>query len=142
MPLTVGRRPVLVHNAETLSQLALIARHGPDWFRTAGTSDAPGTTLVTVSGAVRHPGVVEVELGTPVQDILARTGSDAGLAAVLVGGYGGAWLGPDQLMTPYAPGSPARVRASAGRASTGCRPSPTTSNCWGPGGPIADCRTG
>ena len=112
--LTVGRRPVLVHNAETLSQLALIARHGPDWFRTAGTSDAPGTTLVTVSGAVRHPGVVEVELGTPVQDILARTGSDAGLAAVLVGGYGGAWLGPDQLMTPYAPGSLAAAGATHG----------------------------
>ena len=114
VPLTVGRRPVLVHNAETLSQLALIARHGPDWFRTAGTSDAPGTTLVTVSGAVRHPGVVEVELGTPVQDILARTGSDAGLAAVLVGGYGGAWLGPDQLMTPYAPGSLAAAGATHG----------------------------
>ena len=30
-----------------------------------GAEDAPGSTLVTVSGAVRTPGVVEVELGTP-----------------------------------------------------------------------------
>jgi NADH:ubiquinone oxidoreductase subunit F (NADH-binding) len=104
VPLTLGRRPTLVHNAETLAQVALIVRHGPAWFQSAGTDGAPGTTLVTVTGAVRSPGVVEVELGTPIQDILERTGADRGLAGVLVGGYGGAWLGPAHLGTPYAPG--------------------------------------
>jgi NADH:ubiquinone oxidoreductase subunit F (NADH-binding) len=114
VPLRVGRRPVLVHNAETLGQVALIARHGPDWFRSAGTSDAPGTTLVTVSGAVRSPGVIEAELGTPVGDILRRAGADPGLSGVLVGGYGGAWLDPSHLSTPYAPGPLAAVGATHG----------------------------
>ena len=114
VPLTVGKRPTLVHNAETLSQLALIARHGPDWFRTAGTNDAPGTTLITVSGAVRSPGVVEVEMGTRVIDVLARTGAEPALGGVLVGGYGGAWLGPDQLVVPYAPGPLAAAGATHG----------------------------
>jgi NADH:ubiquinone oxidoreductase subunit F (NADH-binding) len=103
VPLTVGRRPTLVHNAESLAQVALIARHGPDWFRQVGTVDAPGTTLVTVTGAVRTPGVVEVAMGTPVSDLLALAGAESRPAGVLVGGYGGAWLDPSALATPYAP---------------------------------------
>ena len=114
VPLTVARRPALVHNAETLAHVALIARHGPAWFRQAGTFDAPGTTLVTVTGAVRVPGVVEVALGTPVADILARAGADTRLAGVLIGGYGGAWLPPSQVTTAYAPAPLAAVGATHG----------------------------
>ena len=68
-----------------------------------GTPEAPGSTLVTVSGAVTVPGVVEVELGTPVVDIVRRAGIEGDLSAVLVGGYGGAWLDASRLSTPYAP---------------------------------------
>jgi NADH:ubiquinone oxidoreductase subunit F (NADH-binding) len=114
VPLVLQRRPALVHNAETLSHVALIARHGPDWFRQAGTFDAPGTTLVTVSGAVRSPGVVEVALGTPVVDILERAGGGAPPAGVLTGGYGGTWLDPAQLDTAYAPRPLAAVGAVLG----------------------------
>lgn len=104
VPLSVGRRPTLVHNAETLAQVALIARHGPGWFRGVGTAEAPGTTLVTVTGAVRSPGVIEVELGTPIRDMLARVGTDSELSGVLVGGYGGGWVDGSFLSVPYAPG--------------------------------------
>jgi NADH:ubiquinone oxidoreductase subunit F (NADH-binding) len=114
VPLRVGRRPVVVHNAETLSQVALIARHGPEWFRRLGTPDAPGSTLVTVSGAVRYPGVLEVEMGTPVIDILERAGRLSALGGVLVGGYGGAWLDPSRLATPLAPGPLAAAGATLG----------------------------
>jgi NADH:ubiquinone oxidoreductase subunit F (NADH-binding) len=114
VPLQVGRRPALVHNAETLSQLALIARHGPEWFRQLGSAEAPGTALVTVTGAVRSPGVIEAELGTPVSDILDRAGAHTELSAVLVGGYGGAWLAGSRLATPYAPGPLADAGATHG----------------------------
>jgi NADH:ubiquinone oxidoreductase subunit F (NADH-binding) len=114
VPLEVGRRPALVHNAETLSQLALIARHGPEWFRRLGSEEAPGTALVTVTGAVRSPGVVEVELGTPVTDILDRAGVHTELSAVLIGGYGGAWLAASELATPFAPGPLADAGATHG----------------------------
>ena len=113
-PLRAGRRPALVHNAETLAQLALVARHGPEWFRCLGTAEAPGSTLVTVTGAVRSPGVLEVELGTPVVEILARAGVDTDLSAVLLGGYGGAWLDASRLDTPYAPGPLAAAGACLG----------------------------
>ncbi|MFF4505058.1 NADH-ubiquinone oxidoreductase-F iron-sulfur binding region domain-containing protein [Streptomyces sp. NPDC001401] len=97
----VGRRPTLVHNAETLAHLALVARYGPGWFRQAGTPDEPGTTLVTVSGAVAAPGVLEVALGTPLDAVLDRAGGPAEpLQAILLGGFGGVWLPAEHLGTP------------------------------------------
>ena len=114
VPLRVGRRPAMVHNAETLAQVALIARYGPEWFRRLGTPEAPGSTLVTVTGAVRFPGVLEVELGMPVIEILERAGAETDLSGVLVGGYGGSWLGSSHLATPYAPGSLAEVGSTHG----------------------------
>jgi len=91
----VGRRPTLVDNVETLAHLALIGRHGPDWFREAGAADAPGTMLVTVAGAAADPGVYEIEGGTRVGDVLARSGAAGG--TVLVGGYFGTWHGVAQV---------------------------------------------
>jgi NADH:ubiquinone oxidoreductase subunit F (NADH-binding) len=114
VPLTVGRRPAVVHNVETLSQVALIARHGPAWFRALGTPEAPGTTLVTVSGAVRRPGVLEIPLGTPIIDILAAAGLIGPAAGVLVGGYGGTWLAASRSHTPYAPGPLSALGATHG----------------------------
>jgi NADH:ubiquinone oxidoreductase subunit F (NADH-binding) len=87
----VRRRPTLVDNVETLAHIALIARFGPGWFRQAGLPDAPGTMLVTVSGAVDHPGVYEVDVGTPIAEVLGASRARDGVGAVLVGGYFGSW---------------------------------------------------
>ena len=70
--LRIGRRGVLVHNAETLAHVAMIARTGPDAFRAHGLVEDPGTSLVTISGTVEHPGVVEVDRGTPLIDLANR----------------------------------------------------------------------
>jgi NADH:ubiquinone oxidoreductase subunit F (NADH-binding) len=89
----IGGRPTLVQNVETLAQLALVARRGPGWFREVGTRDEPGSALVTLSGAVRLPGVYEVGLGTPLRDLVEEAGgTTAPPRAVLAGGYFGAWL--------------------------------------------------
>ncbi len=91
----VDRRPTLVDNVETLANLALIARFGARWVSGVGTPEDPGALLVTVSGAVERPGVVEVAFGTPLTDVLARAAA-APAAGVLVGGYFGTWLSPGQ----------------------------------------------
>ncbi|HUB41887.1 MAG TPA: NADH-ubiquinone oxidoreductase-F iron-sulfur binding region domain-containing protein [Streptosporangiaceae bacterium] len=88
----VHRRPTLVLNVETLAHIALIARFGGDWFRTTGTPAAPGSTLVTVTGAVDRPGVREIPLGTALGEVLQRSGLNQPAQAVLTGGYFGTWL--------------------------------------------------
>ena len=89
----VNGKPTLVHNVETLAHLAMIARHGGRWFRGTGLPSAPGSMLVTVSGAVTRPGVYEIEMGTTAGEVIMLAGGPAErLQALLVGGYFGAWL--------------------------------------------------
>ncbi len=89
----VRRRPTLIHNVETLAHLALIARHGAEWFRALGTGDEPGSRLVTVAGAVGAPGVYEIECATSLRTLLgAAGGTSAELGGLLIGGYFGSWL--------------------------------------------------
>jgi NADH:ubiquinone oxidoreductase subunit F (NADH-binding) len=157
IPLRIGKRPAVVHNAESLAHVALIARYGPTRFCSRGLVDDPGTCLVTISGAVAQPGVVEADRGTPLWDIAKRSKPTESVQALLVGGYGGAWVGPEQFFTPYASQSlravgatagvgvivvlgesacgvaatlPSRVRASAGPASTDFRASLTIWPDW------------
>jgi len=89
----VHGRATLVQNVETLAHLALLARFGAAWFRGVGTSAEPGTRLLTVSGAVAAPDVLEVAGGALLADALALAGGPTEpLDAVLVGGYHGAWV--------------------------------------------------
>ncbi|HWS44836.1 MAG TPA: NADH-ubiquinone oxidoreductase-F iron-sulfur binding region domain-containing protein [Acidimicrobiia bacterium] len=90
----VVNRPTLVDNVETLAHVGLIARFGAQWYRSAGTAREPGTMLVTVNG-VERPGVYEVPLGTSLRHVLRNAGAHD-VAGVLVGGYFGTWLTPQQ----------------------------------------------
>jgi NADH:ubiquinone oxidoreductase subunit F (NADH-binding) len=114
VPMTIGREPAVVQNIETLAHVALIARYGAEWFREVGSSEAPGTCLVTVSGAVERPGVVEIATGTPIEAILKPARPMNSVQSVLVGGYGGVWLSRLALATPYAPKALRALGASMG----------------------------
>src|SRR6202167_3897383 len=89
----VRRRPPLGHKAETVAHVALIARHGPRWFRELGLTDQPGSTLITLSGPLVYPGVYEVEHGASLSSLLdAAGGTRTRVRAALFGGYAGTWI--------------------------------------------------
>jgi NADH:ubiquinone oxidoreductase subunit F (NADH-binding) len=113
----VRGRPTLVSNVETFAQLALVARYGPDWYRSLGTSTSPGTRLATVTGAVATPGVCEVAGGSTLASLIdAAGGAVDGIQGVLLGGYFGTWLPPDAV--PVATLDPAALGPRG--ASIGC----------------------
>jgi NADH:ubiquinone oxidoreductase subunit F (NADH-binding) len=89
----VNGRPTLVDNVETLAHIALIARFGAEWFRALGTDALPGSSLVTVGGAVAYGGVYEIEPGVTMGALVeAAGGVRQPVRALLVGGYAGTWL--------------------------------------------------
>ncbi|MGL5816322.1 MAG: NADH-ubiquinone oxidoreductase-F iron-sulfur binding region domain-containing protein [Phycicoccus sp.] len=96
----VRGRPTLLSNAESLAQLAALARTGVDAYASLGAPGEPGTTLLTLTGPPGHDGrfrdvrVVEAAHGSPAPELL----DDHALAApALVGGFHGTWLRPEQL---------------------------------------------
>ena len=89
----IDGRPTLVQNVETLAAVALIARFGDDWYRSLGTGNASGTTLVTVGGAVPQTVLIEIPQGMALADAVnAAGGITSDSDAVLLGGYFGGWV--------------------------------------------------
>ena len=108
-------RPALVQNVETLAHLALILRHGAAWFRSVGSPGEPGSMLITMAGAVRRPGVYEIETGTPVGGLIELAGGAAAPP--------GAWRAADRRVLRHLGRGGRRAAAAVlvGRAGTGRR---------------------
>ena len=66
--------PTLANNIETLANVPRIIARGADWFRTEGTEESPGTIVCTVTGSTRRHGVGEVQLGTPLREVIEAIG--------------------------------------------------------------------
>jgi NADH:ubiquinone oxidoreductase subunit F (NADH-binding) len=100
----LGNAPTLISNVETLAHMALVARHGPDWFRALGTPEEPGSLLCTVRRGDGAPRIIEVPLGTPLTALLGPVSEHSPAqqaqgrqahgqqGAVLIGGYHGTWV--------------------------------------------------
>ncbi|GGS18845.1 hypothetical protein GCM10010238_03720 [Streptomyces griseoviridis] len=87
----VGGAPTLLSDAGTFSQLAIAARIGPARYGNTGLYDEPGTVMLTVSGAVARPMVIEVPTGVPLRYVLQPAGAPPVPQGVLTGGYHGKW---------------------------------------------------
>jgi len=93
--------PTTINNPETLLNVLPILLDGPEAYRAVGTEGSPGTRLFCLSGRVTRPGVYEAPFGTTLGEVLELAGGVTDdLAAVLLGGAAGAFVGPDALDLP------------------------------------------
>ena len=84
----VWRSPTLINNVETYTCVPHIIRKGGAWYAGMGTEKSKGTKIFSVSGHVAKPGNYEVEMGTPLLELLEIAGGVTGgsLKAVVPGG--------------------------------------------------------
>ena len=105
-PVTEGLfgKPSLVNNVETLANIAPIVAKGPDWFRSFGTAESPGTMIFSLGDEMERPGVYELPLGTPLRHLLEECGGGVKggkpIKAILPGGPSSAFLRPENLDLP------------------------------------------
>ncbi|KUK14145.1 MAG: NADH:ubiquinone oxidoreductase, nadh-binding (51 kd) subunit [bacterium 42_11] len=96
--------PTVVNNVETLANVPSIILNGADWFRTMGTKESPGTKVYTILGHVNEPGLIEVEMGTTLREVIFEFAkgirNNHAFKAALIGGAAGAFLGEEALDIP------------------------------------------
>jgi NADH-quinone oxidoreductase subunit F len=97
-------RPTVVNNVKTLSSVPSILKEGAAWFRSIGTESNPGTAIFSVVGNVRHPGLVEVPMGTSLRtlifDVCGGIPNQKSFKAVQIGGPSGGCLPESCLDIP------------------------------------------
>jgi NADH:ubiquinone oxidoreductase subunit F (NADH-binding)/(2Fe-2S) ferredoxin len=66
----VWRRPTVLNNTETYANIPGIVKNGGAWYAAMGTEKSKGTKLVTIQGPVERIGLVEVEMGMPLRELI------------------------------------------------------------------------
>lgn len=96
--------PTLLQNVETWANVPLIVKNGPDWFKTLGSPNNPGTKVFSLVGQVRRGGLVEMPLGQPLRVLVMDVGGGAPegrrFKAVQTGGPSGGCLPESHLDLP------------------------------------------
>ena len=65
-------KPTVVNNVETLCNVPHILHYGVEWYQGLGLGADQGTKLFGASGRVKHPGLWELPMGTPIREIIEK----------------------------------------------------------------------
>jgi NADH:ubiquinone oxidoreductase subunit F (NADH-binding)/(2Fe-2S) ferredoxin len=97
-------KPSCVNNVETLGNVASIILKGADWFASFGTETSKGTKVFALTGQVEHSGLIEVPMGTTINEIVNEIGGGVPngkkLKAVQTGGPSGGVIPLEYLDLP------------------------------------------
>ena len=67
-------KPTVLSNVETFANLHWILEHGGKRYASIGTERSTGTKLVSFDGYFNRPGIFEIEMGTPLEEVVNQIG--------------------------------------------------------------------
>ena len=113
--------PTLINNVQTVTTVTPIIEQGGKWYASLGPEASPGTVVFSLSGNVVNPGNYELELGTPLRELIYDIGGGIPdgreLKAVIPGGSSVPVLAPDAIDTPLDFNSVAEAGSQLGAAA-------------------------
>lgn len=97
-------KPTVVDNVETLVNVPWILEHGSAEYAALGTKASPGTKALCLNHGFANPGILEIEFGRSLRDVIEGDAGGAAhgkrLEAVLIGGPMGSVALPNQWDVP------------------------------------------
>ncbi len=97
-------KPTVLNNVETFVNVPRIVEKGAAWYASIGTARSKGTKAFALTGKVKNTGLVEVEMGTSLREIIFGAGGGmlvdgpkGAFKAVQTGGPSGGCL-PESLL--------------------------------------------
>jgi NADH-quinone oxidoreductase subunit F len=97
-------KPTLINNVETWANIPVIILDGYQYFSSIGTEKSKGTKVFALAGKVKNTGLIEVEMGTTLGDIVFDIGggikNDRKFKVAQTGGPSGGCLPVQFLNTP------------------------------------------
>jgi NADH-quinone oxidoreductase subunit F len=113
--------PTQINNVSTIATVPSIIEMGAAEFAKTGTESSPGTAIFSISGNIARPGNYELELGTPMReliyDIAGGVPDGRSLKAVIPGGSSVPALSPDEIDVPLDYDSLQKIGTFFGAAS-------------------------
>jgi NADH:ubiquinone oxidoreductase subunit F (NADH-binding) len=96
--------PTVVNNVETLVNVPFIVADGGESYARLGSPGSKGTKALCLNHGFAKPGIVEIEFGLPLREVIEEIGGGGRdgkrLVAVLVGGPMGSVVTPDEWSVP------------------------------------------
>ncbi len=79
--------PTALNNVETFASVHWILTHGAKQFNALGNGRSTGTKLLSLDASFNKPGIYEVEMGTPLKQVIEAAGGFAlSIKALHIGG--------------------------------------------------------
>jgi len=97
-------KPTNINNVETYANIPYIITEGAENFSAIGTEGSSGTKVFALTGKINNTGLVEVPMGTTLNEVIFEIGGGLGegkkFKAVQTGGPSGGCLPEDYLDLP------------------------------------------
>ncbi len=97
-------KPTTLNNVETWANVPSIMYNGASWFASTGSNGSKGTKILALTGHIKNTGLVEVEMGMPIQSVIFDIGGGSPdgkpIKAVQTGGPSGGCLPVDKFHLP------------------------------------------